>query len=63
MEGCKEDSPARGMTQKEMDAYCGCVLAKTIQRYSNSEAVEGDLPQEFVARAGIECLREARELK
>lgn len=53
IEGCKENSPIGGMTQKEMDIYCSCVLEKTIKQYPNPKLVEGDLPQDFVARAGV----------
>ena len=63
IEGCKGNSPTGGMTQKEMDIYCSCVLAKIIKQYPNPQLVEGDLPQEFVTRVGIECLKEIKELK
>lgn len=60
LEGCIDSKPIKGFTPKETEEYCKCVLEKTIEEYPTNE-LDGDLPEDFVFEAGIECLELIRQ--
>lgn len=58
LEGCNCNSPIKGMTEEQTKEYCDCILAKTMVEFPNPEDIGESLPDEFVKKAGIECLEE-----
>ena len=63
LKSCIDSKPIKGLTSDENEEYCKCVLEKTIIEYPNPNEIGDYLPDEFVIKAGKECLEELKIMK
>jgi hypothetical protein len=58
LNSCIGNEPIPGLTKKETEDYCNCILNKTIEAYPDPSVVKGDLHDDFVNKVGAECIQE-----
>lgn len=55
LQGCAGNASIFGISEKYTQAYCNCVLAKTMESYPDQKDIKGRLPWDFVIKSGVDC--------